>query len=163
MRPVSSLCLWGLFVSPTGAKEERRHARRRQDTTKRNWRSNNNVRTLGVVFCFGAMSTGELSRFPKRSCRALYSRPMDSSSRPNPLHNSAFPAFATGITEQFIVLGDSTSDSGRRFDAPASFDFEDIGPYPWARLFEDPDSEVSILPNIAYHRHGGGRCYLAII
>ena len=42
-----------------------------------------------------------------------------------------------------IVFGDSTSDAGRRFDAPASFDFEDIGPFPFTRLFEAPDSDVS--------------------
>lgn len=76
------------------------------------------------------------------------------SSRPNPLvgNNAAFPAFETWKTVQFIVLGDSTSDTGRRFNAPASFDFEDIGPYPWTRLFEDPDSDVSISPTNAYHR-----------
>lgn len=41
-----------------------------------------------------------------------------------------------------VVFGDSTSDAGRRFNAPASFDFEDIGPFPWMRLFDAPDSDV---------------------
>ena len=44
---------------------------------------------------------------------------------------------------QMVVFGDSTSDAGRRFNAPASFDFDDIGPFPWTKLFEDPDSDVS--------------------
>lgn len=43
-----------------------------------------------------------------------------------------------------IVFGDSTADAGRRFNAPASFDFEDIGPFPWPNLFEAPDSDVSV-------------------
>lgn len=43
---------------------------------------------------------------------------------------------------QMIVFGDSASDAGRKFNAPASFDFEDIGPFPWTRLFEAPDSDV---------------------
>lgn len=43
-----------------------------------------------------------------------------------------------------IVFGDSTSDAGRRFNAPASFDFDDIGPFPWTKLFEAPDSDVSV-------------------
>ena len=42
-----------------------------------------------------------------------------------------------------VVFGVSTSDAGRRFKAPASFDFDDIGPYPWTKLFEAPDSDVS--------------------
>ena len=44
---------------------------------------------------------------------------------------------------QMVVFGDSTSDAGRRFNAPASFDFDDIGLFPWTKLFEDPDSDVS--------------------
>lgn len=40
------------------------------------------------------------------------------------------------------MFGDSLSDSGRRFNAPASFDFEDIGPFPWKKLFVAEDSEV---------------------
>ena len=42
-----------------------------------------------------------------------------------------------------VVFGDSTSDVGRRFDAPASFDYPDIGKFPFERLFEDADSDVS--------------------
>ena len=42
-----------------------------------------------------------------------------------------------------IVFGDSSADAGRRFNAPASFDFDDIGPFPWAYLFEEPGSDVS--------------------
>lgn len=41
-----------------------------------------------------------------------------------------------------VVFGDSTADAGRRFNAPTSFDFDDIGPFPWTRLFEAPDSNV---------------------
>lgn len=42
-----------------------------------------------------------------------------------------------------VVLGDSSSDAAdRNFNAPASFDFEGIGPFPWTRLFEAPDSNV---------------------
>ncbi|CAN0412526.1 unnamed protein product [Ascophyllum nodosum] len=40
-----------------------------------------------------------------------------------------------------VVFGDSFSDSGRRFNAPASFDFEGIGPFPWVRLYEAKDAE----------------------
>lgn len=47
------------------------------------------------------------------------------------------------FTRQMIVFGDSTSDAGRRFNSPASFDFDDIGPYPWTYLFEEPGSDVS--------------------
>ena len=41
-----------------------------------------------------------------------------------------------------VVFGDSFSDSGRRFNAPASFDYEDIGPFPWTHLYKANDSEV---------------------
>ena len=44
---------------------------------------------------------------------------------------------------QMVVFGDSSSDAGRRFNAPASFDFDGIGPFPWTKLFESPDSDVS--------------------
>eukprot|EP00904_Undaria_pinnatifida_P002396 jgi/Undpi1/12157/HiC_scaffold_5.g01833.m1 len=40
-----------------------------------------------------------------------------------------------------IVFGDSTIDAGRRMDAPASFDFDDIGPFPWAYLFHESNSD----------------------
>ncbi|CAN0269932.1 unnamed protein product, partial [Ectocarpus fasciculatus] len=42
-----------------------------------------------------------------------------------------------------VVFGDSNSDTGRRFNAPASFQFEDdgIGPFPWKRLYDGPDSD----------------------
>eukprot|EP00904_Undaria_pinnatifida_P002394 jgi/Undpi1/12155/HiC_scaffold_5.g01831.m1 len=42
---------------------------------------------------------------------------------------------------KMVVFGDSTSDVGRRFDAPASFDYPDIGKFPFERLFEDADSD----------------------
>eukprot|EP00904_Undaria_pinnatifida_P002403 jgi/Undpi1/12163/HiC_scaffold_5.g01839.m1 len=42
---------------------------------------------------------------------------------------------------KMVVFGDSSSDVGRRFNAPDSFDFEDIGPYPWTKLFEARDSD----------------------
>ena len=49
-----------------------------------------------------------------------------------------------------VVFGDSISDVGRRFNAPASFDYEDIGPFPWTNLFaESDDSDVSFL---VFHR-----------
>lgn len=43
-----------------------------------------------------------------------------------------------------VVFGDSNSDVGRRFNAPASFQFEEygIGPFPWKRLFDGLDSDV---------------------
>lgn len=44
-----------------------------------------------------------------------------------------------------VVFGDSGSDGGRRMFAPASFDFEDIGKFPWKKLYETPDAEVSKL------------------
>ena len=47
------------------------------------------------------------------------------------------------LVRQIIVFGDSTSDTGRRFNAPASFEFDDIGPFPWAYLFEEPSGDVS--------------------
>ncbi|CAM9491960.1 unnamed protein product [Ectocarpus sp. 12 AP-2014] len=42
-----------------------------------------------------------------------------------------------------VVFGDSNSDTGRRFNAPASFQFEDegIGPFPWKRVYNGPDSD----------------------
>lgn len=43
---------------------------------------------------------------------------------------------------QMVVFSDSNADTGRRFNAPASFDFEDIGPFPWKKLFDGPDSHV---------------------
>ncbi|CBJ32467.1 expressed unknown protein [Ectocarpus siliculosus] len=44
---------------------------------------------------------------------------------------------------QMVVLGDSNSDTGRRFNTPASFQFEDegIGPFPWKRVYDGPDSD----------------------
>lgn len=42
-----------------------------------------------------------------------------------------------------IVFSDSNADTGRRFNAPASFDFADIGPFPWKRLYDGPESDVS--------------------
>lgn len=45
---------------------------------------------------------------------------------------------------QMVVFGDSTSDVGRRFNAPSSFDFDDLGPFPWVKMFEAPGSEVSV-------------------
>ena len=43
-----------------------------------------------------------------------------------------------------VVFGDSGSDAGRRFNAPASLDMDGIGPFPWEKLFEAPDSDVSL-------------------
>ncbi|CAN0082397.1 unnamed protein product [Ectocarpus sp. 6 AP-2014] len=44
---------------------------------------------------------------------------------------------------KMVVFGDSNADTGRRFNAPASFQFEDegIGPFPWKRLYDGPDSD----------------------
>lgn len=44
-----------------------------------------------------------------------------------------------------MVFGDSTSDTGRRFAAPGSFDFDDIGVFPWEKLFEAPENNVSMI------------------
>lgn len=49
------------------------------------------------------------------------------------------------VSTKMVVFGDSTADSGRRFTAPASFDFEDIGPFPFKKLFNAPDEEVRII------------------
>jgi len=46
--------------------------------------------------------------------------------------------------EQMVVFGDSTSDSGRRLNAPESFDFEGIGAFPWRKLYATNDAEVSL-------------------
>ncbi|CAM9196585.1 unnamed protein product [Laminaria digitata] len=56
-----------------------------------------------------------------------------------------------------IVFGDSISDAGRRFDAPASFQFDRIGTFPFTELFEEPDSNVSdgaYLPSAGYVTNG---------
>ncbi|CAM9307731.1 unnamed protein product [Ectocarpus fasciculatus] len=42
---------------------------------------------------------------------------------------------------KFVVFGDSQSDAGRRYNAPASHVYEGIGVYPWTKLYEAPDSE----------------------
>ncbi|CAN0355555.1 unnamed protein product, partial [Ectocarpus sp. 12 AP-2014] len=42
---------------------------------------------------------------------------------------------------KMVVFGDSQSDAGRRYNAPASHVFEGIGVYPWTKLYEAPDSE----------------------
>eukprot|EP00904_Undaria_pinnatifida_P002392 jgi/Undpi1/12153/HiC_scaffold_5.g01829.m1 len=45
------------------------------------------------------------------------------------------------VNPKMIVFGDSISDAGRRFNAPASFDYPGIGKFPFERLFEDADSD----------------------
>lgn len=59
---------------------------------------------------------------------------------------------------KMVVFGDSASDTGRRFNAPASFQFEDdgIGPFPWKRLYDGPDSDVSGFFSGQSHHFGGG-------
>lgn len=52
-----------------------------------------------------------------------------------------YPHVTLGAT-QFVVFGDSQSDAGRRYNAPASHVYEGIGVYPWTKLYEAPDSEV---------------------
>ncbi|CAM9397410.1 unnamed protein product [Ectocarpus sp. 6 AP-2014] len=42
---------------------------------------------------------------------------------------------------KMVVFGDSQSDAGRRYNAPASHVYEGIGVYPWPKLYEAPDSE----------------------
>ncbi|CAN0244602.1 unnamed protein product [Scytosiphon promiscuus] len=43
-----------------------------------------------------------------------------------------------------IVFGDSSSDTGRRFNAPASFQFEEygIGPFPFKRLYDGSGTDT---------------------
>ena len=48
------------------------------------------------------------------------------------------------IIVQLVVFGDSISDQGRRFEAPASFEYEGIGFAPWEKIFVANDSEVSV-------------------
>ena len=49
-----------------------------------------------------------------------------------------------------VVFGDSYADAGRKFDAPASHQFEKygIGPFPWKRLYAAPNSDVSALASV---------------
>ncbi|CAN0252976.1 unnamed protein product, partial [Ascophyllum nodosum] len=42
---------------------------------------------------------------------------------------------------KLVVFGDSISDQGRRFEAPASFEYEGIGFAPWEKIFVANDSE----------------------
>ncbi|CAB1116699.1 unnamed protein product [Ectocarpus sp. CCAP 1310/34] len=44
-----------------------------------------------------------------------------------------------------VVFGDSNSDTGSRFNTPSSFQFKDdgIGAFPWKRLYDGPDRDVS--------------------
>lgn len=46
---------------------------------------------------------------------------------------------------QMVVFGDSNSDTGRRYNAPASFQFEEygIGPFPFKRLYDGTGTDVS--------------------
>ena len=46
--------------------------------------------------------------------------------------------------KQMVLFSDSTGDSGRRLNAPASFSFEDIGAFPWRKLFSSNDTDVSL-------------------
>lgn len=43
---------------------------------------------------------------------------------------------------QMVVFGDALSDAGRRFAAPASFNFSEIGKFPWEKLYDAEDPEV---------------------
>eukprot|EP00903_Cladosiphon_okamuranus_P016937 g15612.t1 len=47
---------------------------------------------------------------------------------------------------KMVVFGDSTSDTGRAFEAPGAHQFQDyeIGPFPWKRLYSAPDSDEKI-------------------
>ncbi|CAN0226014.1 unnamed protein product, partial [Ascophyllum nodosum] len=40
-----------------------------------------------------------------------------------------------------VLFSDSTGDSGRRLNAPASFSFEGIGAFPWRKLFSANDTD----------------------
>lgn len=46
---------------------------------------------------------------------------------------------------QMVVFGDALSDAGRRFSAAASFNFSEIGKFPWETLYDAEDPEVTIL------------------
>ena len=62
-----------------------------------------------------------------------------------------------------MIFGDSLSDQGRRFEAPASFEFEDIGVVPWKKIFAANDSEVRVLPvknEIRGLKPKTGACYI---
>lgn len=52
------------------------------------------------------------------------------------------------MDEQILVFGDSNSDVGRSFNAPAAHQFEEygIGPSPWKLLFAAADSDVRPCP-----------------
>lgn len=58
---------------------------------------------------------------------------------------------------QMIVFGASNSDAGRAFNAPSAFQFEQygIGPAPFKRLYEAPDSNVSFtsIPIAVFELH----------
>lgn len=51
-----------------------------------------------------------------------------------------------------VVFGDSSSDVGRRYNAPSSFQFEEygIGAFPWKRLYDGPESDVSVFHTIRF-------------
>lgn len=53
-----------------------------------------------------------------------------------------------------VIFGDSTSDTGRAFNAPAAHQFEEygIGPAPFKRLYAAPDSDVSETLSPSYSR-----------
>lgn len=48
---------------------------------------------------------------------------------------------------QMVVFADSYADTGRKFRAPASHQYEEygIGPFPWTRLYETVNSDVRCL------------------
>ncbi len=50
---------------------------------------------------------------------------------------------------QMIVFGDSNSDTGRRFSADSSYDFPLIGPFPWEKLFDNSNPDVSAESSLA--------------
>ncbi|CAM9813602.1 unnamed protein product [Ectocarpus sp. 4 AP-2014] len=69
---------------------------------------------------------------------AVSSRASGVATRPN-----KFKKWRFENPPKIVVFGDSNSDTGRRFNAPSSFQFKDdgIGAFPWKRLYDGPDSD----------------------
>ncbi|CAM9755997.1 unnamed protein product, partial [Scytosiphon promiscuus] len=63
----------------------------------------------------------------------------DTTNRPN-----TFKRWRQDNPPKMIVFGDSNPDTGRRYNAPASFQFEEygIGPVPWKRLYDGSGTDT---------------------
>ncbi len=60
---------------------------------------------------------------------------------------------------QFIVYGDSNTDVGRRYMSDNSYQFPDIGPFPWPQLYDASNPDVSVPAS----RATSPRCLLLLL